>query len=63
MVMDAFFWYRGVLTCVMGALGGIGMCLKCGVGEFRGDGIVLNDILGALIGLGGFWKVVMEAFL
>ena len=65
--------------CVLGALGGIGGCLQGGV---WGDGIVLNDVLGALCGLGGvlevtgcfggvggaligvgwFWKVLMEAF-
>ena len=44
--------------CILGALGSIGGCLEGGVGAFGGDGIVLNDVLGALGGLGGLLGVL-----
>ena len=64
MVLEAFLWCRGVLMCVLGALGDVGSargcfgcCLKGGVGAFGGRFMGCWERLGVL---GAFWDITIQ---
>ena len=58
--MEAFLWCRGVLMCVLGALGGVGGargCLEGGVGAFGGRFMRCWRRLGVLE---AFWDITIQ---